>query len=121
MISPILDQILEYAIPIGCGLGAFCFAIVLRMGTFLKKNMNNGDGRTLRRALDDLCLDFAEHRHEIRANIQTVKDDLIHETEKVKDELVTHTDKDDIRFKEMNDKLDQLMISKAKSSVKKQV
>lgn len=110
MISPILDQILEYAIPIGCGLGAFCFAIVLRMGQFLKKNMNNGDGRTLRRALDDLCLDFAEHRHEIRANITTVKD-----------ELISHTDKDDVRFQEINNKLDQLVISKSKSSVKKQV
>lgn len=42
----------------------------------LKRQTTNGDNRTLRQALDDLALSFTEHKGEVKAHLEDIKDRL---------------------------------------------
>ena len=93
LVTKVVDA-LPYVLSLGTGLGALMLTLVTGMYKFIKSQVTNGDGRTLRKALDDLALDFADHRHETRTHLTELKE-RVEETGKrlatVEQNLRTHT------------------------------
>jgi hypothetical protein len=61
------------AISVGTGIGSIVVAMAIGIYKFVKSQTMNGDGRSLRKALDDMALDLQEHRHEMRSEIGDIK------------------------------------------------
>ena len=66
--------LIELGIPVGAALASAVFTLVLLMSRYLKSQLENGDKRSLRRAVDDLQADFTEHRRETREHMEKLAD-----------------------------------------------
>jgi hypothetical protein len=64
--------LLTYVVPVGVVLGTLVFTLVTLLYRFLKQQTQNGDGRSLQMALDDLSLDFKQHRQEMRGELNSL-------------------------------------------------
>ena len=69
------NQTFHTAATVGSILGVVWF-FFNKTSDMLKRQLTNGDQRSIRMAVDDLAEDFREHRHEIRGEIREIKDRL---------------------------------------------
>src|ERR1700691_2430192 len=68
----LLTQVISYGVPVASAFAAFVLALVLGIVKFLRKNMSNGNGLTLRQAVDDLAADFRQHRVETNDRLSDI-------------------------------------------------
>jgi hypothetical protein len=71
-----IKSLIPLAIAAGSFVASIMFTLVTLLYRFVRSQTTNGDGRTLRRAVDDLADDFREHRHEVRQELLTIKERL---------------------------------------------
>jgi hypothetical protein len=69
-----LQSIIPIAITAGVFIATLMFTLIQKTFTFIKSQTVNGDGRTLRAAVDDLAVDLTEHRHEIRRELAAINE-----------------------------------------------
>jgi hypothetical protein len=71
-----LQAWIPYAVTAGAFMGSVLVTTVTLLFRFMRSQMTNGDGRTLREAVDNLADDFRDHRHEVRRELSDIKDRL---------------------------------------------